>query len=230
MLFATGVTLLFSSFALAQYGGPPPAQTTTTAPAAAAVPSAPANTTGHVNINVAPGSFTYSPNNFNATNGTQVTFWFPAINQGIMHSVTQGSFANPCTYLAATSNSSAGFDSGLTNSDQFTITITDDTKPIWFHCKFPLHCGLGMVGAINAPTSGNTFDSFMAAAVKIGSSEVTENDNGAVLSGVNANATAAPSATGSGALPAATQPSSALKTGVNVGAALLGAAFVLVLA
>jgi len=221
---------LFSSFALAQYGGPPPAGTTTAAPAAAAVPTAPANTAGHFNVNVAPGSFTYSPNNFNATNGTQVTFWFPAVIQNIMHSVTQGSFANPCTYLAATSNSSAGFDSGLTNSDQFTITITDDTKPIWFHCKFPTHCGLGMVGAINAPTSGNTFDSFMAAAIKIGSSEVTETDHGAVLSGVNANATAAPTATGGGAAPAATQPSSALKTGVNVGAALLGAAFVLVLA
>jgi len=188
-----------------------------------------ANTAGHVNVNVAPGSFTYSPNNFNATNGTQVTFWFPAINSGIMHSVTQGSFANPCTYLAATSNASAGFDSGLTNSDQFTITITDDSQPIWFHCKFPLHCGMGMVGAINAPASGNTFDSYMAAAVKIGSNEVTQSDTGPVLSGVNALASAAPSATGSGAAPAATQPSSAMKTGVNVGAALL-AAFVLVLA
>jgi hypothetical protein len=30
-----------------------------------------------------------------------------------------------------------------------------------------------MVGSINAPTTGNTFDAFKAAAVKIGGSEVT---------------------------------------------------------
>ncbi|KAJ7172708.1 hypothetical protein C8R46DRAFT_162259 [Mycena filopes] len=94
MLFTATVAILLSSSALAQYGGgnPGPATTSTT-PTAAAVPSAPADTPGHVNVvavpplsfplltykqvNVAPGSFTFSPNNFNATNGTAVTFWFP---------------------------------------------------------------------------------------------------------------------------------------------------------
>jgi hypothetical protein len=55
-----------------------------------------------------------------------VTFFFP--NSGIAHSVTQSSFANPCTYLAANGSVSAGFDSGLTQGDQFSITITDDSK------------------------------------------------------------------------------------------------------
>ena len=49
MLFAAGFALLFSSLAAAQdYGGPAPP--TTTAPSAPPIPSAPANTTGHVNV------------------------------------------------------------------------------------------------------------------------------------------------------------------------------------
>jgi hypothetical protein len=43
------------------------------------------------------------------------------------HSVTQSSFADPCTYLAASGGAPAGFDSGLTSAKQFTINITDDT-------------------------------------------------------------------------------------------------------
>ena len=36
------------------------------------------------------------------------------------------------------------------------------------------HCGMGMVGSINAPTSGNnTHDAFVAAAKAIGASETT---------------------------------------------------------
>jgi hypothetical protein len=59
---------------------------------------------------------------------------------------------------------------------------------------------MGMVGSINAPTTGNTFESFMAAAQKIGGSEVTEADKGPVTGGVNGIATAAPaSSTGGGA-------------------------------
>lgn len=51
--------------------------------------------------------------------------------------------------------------------------ISDIFLAIWFFCKSPTHCGLGMVGSINAPATGNTFDNFQAAAVKIGSNEVT---------------------------------------------------------
>lgn len=34
-----------------------------------------------------------------------------------------------------------------------------------------MHCGMGMVGSINAPSSGNTYDSFLAAAKAIGQNE-----------------------------------------------------------
>ncbi|KAJ7476241.1 Cupredoxin [Mycena latifolia] len=195
MLFNVGVAILFSTLAAAQYGNPPPTTTASGPP----VPSAPADTPGHINVNVAAGGgFIFSPANLTASNGTSVTFWFP--NTGIDHSVTQSSFAKPCTYLAASANNSAGFDSGLTNSKQFTIIITDDTKPIWFHCKQITHCGMGMVGSINAKeNSPNSFAAFKAAALKIGSSEVVEIDNGPVTGGFDAVASVGPTATGNGA-------------------------------
>ena len=46
---------------------------------------------------------------------------------GIPHSVTQSSFADPCTYIG-TSGSNNGFDSGLQNGKQFTIQITDESQ------------------------------------------------------------------------------------------------------
>ncbi|KAF9036702.1 Cupredoxin [Panaeolus papilionaceus] len=185
--------LLLPALALAQYGPPPgpanPGPTSSAAPPP--VPSAPANTPGQMNIDVAAGGkFVFGPSNITAPVGTLVTFFFP--NAGITHSVTQSSFANPCTYLAASGNSSAGFDSGLQAGAQFTINITN-TDPIWFFCKQVSHCGLGMVGSINAPASGNTFSAFQAAAMAIGSNEPTITDNGPVTGGVNGVASAAPS-------------------------------------
>ncbi|TFK42931.1 Cupredoxin [Crucibulum laeve] len=232
-MFTTVLTaFLLPVLAAAQYGPPPgpAAPTTQTSSAAVTAPSAPADTPGHMNINVAfQNTFTFNPANITAPNGTLVTFWFP--NSGIDHSVTQSSFAAPCTYLAASSNTSAGFDSGLTNTKQFTINITDDTKPIWFHCKQVLHCGMGMVGSINAPQNGtNTFDAFMAAAMKIGSNEQTETDNGAVTGGVNGVATAAPAASSGGASPAQTGSNDATKAAASVGLAFMAAAFVSMLA
>lgn len=38
-----------------------------------------------------------------------------------------------------------------------------DEKPIWFYCSQTVgtHCQKGMVGSINAPTTGNTLDAFI---------------------------------------------------------------------
>ncbi|KAF7359533.1 hypothetical protein MSAN_01296400 [Mycena sanguinolenta] len=228
MFFTAVVSVLVSSVAVvAQYGNPPPAQpTTSTAPP---VPSAPANTDPNViNVNVAPnGQFMFDPANFTAPVNATVTFFFP--NSGLDHSVTQSSFEAPCTYLTASSNNSAGFDSGLiflhhrplsqASADQFTIVITDD-QPIYFHCKQVTHCGLGMVGTINAPTNGtNTFAAFQAAASKIGSSEVTETDHGPVTGGFNAIASLAPSATAT--VSGGSAPSSGMKVVASVGALFL---------
>ncbi|OCH95640.1 hypothetical protein OBBRIDRAFT_788192 [Obba rivulosa] len=176
-------------------GGPPVAAPASTSSSAAAAATAPPSTNGQINVNVAFDlNFVFNPANITAPNGTLVTFFFP--NAGLQHSVTQGDFGNPCNPLQASSNGSPGFDSGLTENTQFTINITNDQIPIYYFCKFPTHCGLGMVGSINAPTSGNgTFEEWQASAISLGSSEPTLSDNGFQSGGVGAQATAAPANT-----------------------------------
>jgi plastocyanin len=111
--------------------------------------------------------FQFIPPTITATKGSVITFKFTGIPGN--HTITQSSFAEPCTSI------SGGFDSGyvfvpgasVTDVPQWNLTITDDTTPIWFFCKQLLptpHCPAGMVGAINPPTSGNTFESFQTAA------------------------------------------------------------------
>jgi plastocyanin len=125
----------------------------------------------------ADGVLQYNPNNLVAEVGTEVEFDFFPKN----HTVTQSSFANPCHPLAN------GFFSGFIptkdspSGTTFTIKVSD-TKPIWFYCGqtvgnhcqagtfiLSIHidcrsCSTGMVGAINAPTTGNTFAAFAALA------------------------------------------------------------------
>ncbi|KAI0078171.1 hypothetical protein K474DRAFT_1674333 [Panus rudis PR-1116 ss-1] len=203
-----------------QYGGyGPPAGGSSSSSSSAAAPApssvqVPADTAGHHNIVVGGSGLSFSPANVSANVGDLVTFWFTS---SIPHSVTQSTFADPCTPL--TGSNGTGFDSGLTTGTQFTINVTDASKPIWFFCKFPGHCGAGMVGSINAPSSGNTFDAFMSKAVGIGSSEPSISDSGPVTGGVGALATAGPvsvaaSGSGSGAAPS---PSSSGNTGGSSG-------------
>lgn len=78
------------------------------------------------------------------------------------HSVTQSTFANPCTQAPG------GVDSGFrlvtenpTEIPSWGITL-NDTTPLWFFCAQtnPVnHCQAGMVFAIN-PTPDKTFDAF----------------------------------------------------------------------
>ena len=80
------------------------------------------------------------------------------------HSVTQSSFDDPCHPLAG------GFFSGFvptngspSSNTTFTITVNDNT-PIWFYCSQPNgnHCQAGMVGSINAPSTGpENLDAFI---------------------------------------------------------------------
>ncbi|KAJ3573204.1 hypothetical protein NP233_g2586 [Leucocoprinus birnbaumii] len=184
LFFQSLLSLALAQLAVAQYGAPDPSQSSS---AAGPAPSAPADTAGHHNIDVFPnGTYVFHPANITANVGDLVTFYFP--NSGaISHSVTQSSFANPCTHLAANGSDPAGFDSSLLTSTTFTLNITS-TNPIWFHCKQVLHCGMGMVGSINAPLTGNnTHANYVANAMAIGNNEVTETDTGTpVLTGVNA--------------------------------------------
>lgn len=199
----------------AQYDYPPagsssetetyPETSTTAAPTTTAIPSTvipPSNST-NINVQVAPGGqLVFNPNNFTAPNGTTVTFFFLA---PITHSVTQSSFANPCTPLAVSGSNATGFDSGLQTGKEFSIKITNDQQPIWWFCKMAKHCGTGMVGSINAPTTGNTFDAYLANAKAIGQSETILSDSGPKTGGVNAVATNTP-------VPVSTTPSTSAAT------------------
>ncbi|KAJ7478304.1 Cupredoxin [Mycena latifolia] len=151
------------------------------------------------------GPTIYTPNTITAGNGTVVSFQFTGIPGN--HTVTQSSFANPCEPLAN------GFDSGWVfindtsaTTPVWNLTITDDSKPIWFYCKQihpAVHCNLGMVGVINVKPGANSLDAFKSAAA---SASVGEGQNG--FSGVGAAATGVP-VLGSGATlvgPSATAP------------------------
>ncbi|KIN07215.1 hypothetical protein OIDMADRAFT_16032 [Oidiodendron maius Zn] len=113
------------------------------------------------------GLLEYAPSSIIAPVGSKIEFIFNPKN----HTVTQSSFANPCHPLAG------GFFSGFVPttvspaSTTFTITV-NDTKPIWFYCgqTTGTHCQKGMVGAINAPTTGNTLEAFIALAAKANTS------------------------------------------------------------
>jgi len=136
------------------------------------------------------GAFQFMPNSINATNNSVITFTFSGIPGN--HSVTQSSFAAPCTPLAG------GFDSGwiliesaTTPLPQWNLTITDDSTPLWFFCKQLLpspHCNVGMVGGINIKPGANSITAFQQAAMSAGPPVQSEGG----LVGIGASASAEP--------------------------------------
>ncbi|KAJ3535783.1 hypothetical protein NM688_g6928 [Phlebia brevispora] len=121
-------------------------------------------------------TLSFSPSTMNGPRvGDTISFAFVSGN----HSVTQSTFASPCTRLADTQASA--FDSGFfsiqnaswlppgANTGMPTVffKVTADT-PFWFHCAQTSpqdHCQAGMLFAVNAPESGNeTFGAFSEAA------------------------------------------------------------------
>ncbi|KAJ3482786.1 hypothetical protein NLI96_g6745 [Meripilus lineatus] len=200
-------------------GGGSSPSSSAAASAAAASTSADA---GRTIVNVGQGGLVFSPSNVVAAKGTFVTFRFPSAP----HSVTQSTFVNPCTPLTG---NGTGFDSGITTGTEFTVQVEDDTKPIWFFCKVQGHCGNGMVGSINAPSTGNTFDNFQAAAKALGTSAPTVTNTGVVTGGVGAVATSGPTSAAANASAAPSpstsqKPSSAGRIAVSGGLGLIAAA------
>ncbi|KAJ7323909.1 hypothetical protein DFH08DRAFT_752786 [Mycena albidolilacea] len=137
------------------------------------------------------GVYQFIPNQITATNGSTITFKFTGIPGN--HSITQSTFASPCT------GAPGGFDSGWvellknttdgTGLPEWNLTITNDQTPIWFFCKqvLPqLHCASGMVGVINVKPGANSFAAFQAAAAKVAS--VDQSQGGLVGNGASASA------------------------------------------
>ncbi|KAF9532182.1 hypothetical protein CPB83DRAFT_662688 [Crepidotus variabilis] len=108
-------------------------------------------------------------------------------------SVTQSSFADPCTKLSTSGVQAV--DSGFvpvtanaTSLPQWSFTVNNASSPLWFYCaqKSPAdHCAAGMVFAIN-PTPDKTFDAFLAKA-KAGSTS-----SGSAPSGTTVPSSAVP--------------------------------------
>jgi len=144
-------------------------------------------------------ALTFDPSSITAAIGDTITFTFYPKN----HSVTQSTFANPCTLMPpnATSGAGAGIDSGFmpvvanaTTHPTVTVNVTVAT-PIWFFCAQTGHCGMGMVFAVNAPPTGNTFEAYLSKALAtgtgLGTGTGSSTGTGSTVSGpgINSNAT-----------------------------------------
>jgi plastocyanin len=171
--------------ALAQYGGGDDTATTTSAAPAA-------SSSGVHDVQVGDGSLVFDPETVTAKVGDKVTFWFHPQN----HSVVQSSFDKPCVPLSSGTPIFSDFfpvTSG-TGSDVFTITITDDTKPIWLYCGQASHCQSGMVMVINpSSSSGKTLDDYKSAAASVSNTEVPSQVAGGEVSAASESPSSSPS-------------------------------------
>jgi len=106
----------------------------------------------------------FTPDQIKAKVGDQIHFQFYPKN----HTVTQSSFAEPCTRQRNTATNELGVDSGFMvvppgskEIPVWTVEVKQDTSPIWMFCNQDKHCNSGMVFAINAPDQGSkTFSAF----------------------------------------------------------------------
>jgi len=149
-----------------------------------------------ITVKVGSGGLVYTPASATAAVGDTVVFEFDSST----HSVTEGSFSDPCNPLTK------GFNTGIINTagTTFSITVTT-TDPIYYYCAQVGHCQAGMVGVINPPSSGGTLAAFKSAAA-------ASNANGSPPSEVFGGVISAPGGTPSTApgVPAASQTSAAV--------------------
>jgi plastocyanin len=170
MVFAINPGTQFDAFKANAMGsgsssGSPPASTSTSA-VNPSTTSTPSGGSDHRVIVGGTGVLAFQPNTVTAQPGDTVTFEFHQKN----HTATQSTFATPCGPMANGFNS--GFQPVGTDATTFpTYTVrVNDTTPVWVYCAQSGHCSSGMVFAINAPSSGNTFDAFKAKAMGSSSS------------------------------------------------------------
>ncbi|KZV75747.1 Cupredoxin [Peniophora sp. CONT] len=179
---------------------------------------------------------TFSPSSVTAAAGDTVTFVFFPKN----HTVTQSTFAAPCTKMDG--GIASGFQpvtADQTSVPAMTITV-NDTTPLWFFCgqKTPVsHCGMGMVFAVN-PTAEKSFATFQTAAnatlaasntTTTGTTSTNGTSTGTAASGTAASGTAASGAASPSAstTTSGANASGALSMGAHAGAILatVGLAF-----
>jgi plastocyanin len=169
----------------------------------------------HLILVGAGGSLTYSPSNITAAQGDTVTFQFQAKN----HTVTQSTFASPCTIQTTPAQ---GIDSGFQNVDntsstvpEWSFTVDNATTPLWFFCAQVGHCQKGMVFSVNAKPDGpKSYAVYQAAAM---------GNAAAVESAAAASASAAGGAAGGAASPTDSAGGAAASGGASASAGGAGA-------
>lgn len=115
------------------------------------------------------GILKFQPESVTANPGDSIRFTFGRKN----HTVTQSTFANPCSPITDANGVPNGFFSGYMpvaegvtqDLPQFWIPVKD-TKPIWAFCSQANHCQQGMVFAVNAPADPDpkSFNNYKALA------------------------------------------------------------------
>ncbi|KAF5647205.1 extracellular serine-rich [Fusarium sp. NRRL 52700] len=166
-------------------------------------------------VKVGDGGLKFSPAQTTAKIGDSIEFHF---YEGF-HSVAQSSFAKPCEPINSTAFFSGAQNVKTTVSDKvFTIEVkTED--PIWYYCATQGHCEAGMVGAINAPTSGDkSFDNYVKAATdsedgsapkSTGGGTFGAAETGSASGSASGTATATSTASGTAASASATESGNA---------------------
>ncbi|RPD66640.1 hypothetical protein L226DRAFT_567040 [Lentinus tigrinus ALCF2SS1-7] len=158
-------------------------------------------------------SLTYTPNQLTGVaNGDVIQFQFLDKN----HTVTQSTFAAPCSNITDATGAVTGVDSGYqfvdpaaTSFPVWQITINNASTPLWFYCRQAKHCQAGMVFAVN-PTAEKTFDAFKTNAA----ASTSVNGSPAAAAG---NTTSSTPASGSSAAAAPSGTGAAVGTGATSG-------------
>jgi len=150
------------------------------------------------------GALTYEPASVTAKAGDIVNFQFMSKN----HTVTQSTFTSPC--VAKPQGVDSGFQfipAGAAQQATWSITVNNDTAPLWFFCNQGAHCKAGMVFAIN-PNAEKTIDAFKASAAA----------GGGATAGPNAATAAASTSGGSYGGAAAPGPAAGAANAGSAGA------------
>ncbi|CCM02236.1 uncharacterized protein FIBRA_04316 [Fibroporia radiculosa] len=148
-------------------------------------------------------TLSYDPPSVNATVGDTLMFTFVAGN----HTITQSTFASPCSNFTF-ANGSTGVDSGFepvaknaTSYPSYSFTIQNTSTPLWFYCRQTGHCEKGMVFAVNAPETGNTYAAFKAKAESLAATSTSMSMSGMSMTSSSTAATTSTTKTsGAGAL------------------------------
>jgi hypothetical protein len=136
------------------------------------------------------------------------------------HTVTQSTFADPCTRM--TGGFASGFKPFNGTGDQpvFVHTVANASAPTWVYCGQTGHCEQGMVFAINPPTTGNTFEAFQTKAKSVVVSSSAAPSGTAttpVYGSATGTATGTASGTATGTASAASGTASTTSAGMKVG-------------